>query len=231
MSRYVLASRLAAPIEAMRRRRADLPGQWTIVTAKQDLTLDMLEALKPRYVFFPHWSWIVPPPILAAFECVCFHMTDVPFGRGGSPLQNLIAAGHKETMLTALRMEKELDAGPVYAKRPLSLSGSAQDILARAAGTAQELMAWIVENEPAPRPQTGAPTTFARRTPAESALPAAGSLERLYDHVRMLDADGYPQAFIETGDWRIEFSDARLDGGALEMRARLTVRNSGGPRT
>ncbi len=24
------------------------------------------------------------------FECVCFHMTDVPYGRGGSPLQNLI---------------------------------------------------------------------------------------------------------------------------------------------
>ena len=73
-----------------------------------------------RYVFFLHWNWLVPECIWKNHECVCFHMTDVPYGRGGSPLQNLIVRGHTETKLTALRMVAEMDAGPVYAKRPLS---------------------------------------------------------------------------------------------------------------
>jgi hypothetical protein len=55
-------------------------------------------------------------------------MTDVPFGRGGSPLQNLIVRGRRETKLTALRMSREFDAGPVYMKEPLSLEGGAEEI-------------------------------------------------------------------------------------------------------
>ena len=49
----------------------------------------------PRYIFFLHWNWIVPETIFTKFECVCFHMTDLPYGRGGSPLQNLILEGKK----------------------------------------------------------------------------------------------------------------------------------------
>ena len=44
-------------------------------------------------------------------------MTDLPYGRGGSPLQNLIINGHKETMMSALRCVQELDAGPIYLKK------------------------------------------------------------------------------------------------------------------
>ena len=59
-------------------------------------------------------------------------MTDVPYGRGGSPLQNLILAGHTETKLTALRMVNEMDGGPVYVKMPLKLEGAAQEIYIKA---------------------------------------------------------------------------------------------------
>ena len=34
--------------------------------------------------------------------------------------------------------------------------------------------------------------------------------EKLYDRIRMLDCDGYPPAFIETKDFRFEFSRASL---------------------
>ena len=59
-------------------------------------------------------------------------MTDLPYGRGGSPLQNLIVRGKKDTMLSAIQVEKELDAGAIYMKMPLSLEGSAAQILRRA---------------------------------------------------------------------------------------------------
>lgn len=70
-------------------------------------------------------------------------MTDVPYGRGGSPLQNLILAGHADTQLTALKMVEEMDAGPVYAKRPLSLEGKAQDIYEKAGELSFSLNVWI----------------------------------------------------------------------------------------
>ncbi len=79
-----------------------------------------------RYIFFLHWSEKVPNQLLYEHECVCFHMTDVPYGRGGSPLQNLIERGHRETTLSALRMTEQFDAGPVYLKKALSLKGGPQ---------------------------------------------------------------------------------------------------------
>ncbi len=38
----------------------------------------------------------------------------------------------------------------------------------------------------------------------------------MYDHIRMLDAEGYPRAFIEFGKFIIEFSDPIYEGEALE---------------
>ncbi|HYF45090.1 MAG TPA: hypothetical protein VD926_02695, partial [Acidimicrobiales bacterium] len=49
-------------------------------------------------------------------------------------------------------------------------------------------------------------------TPNQSALPAdCATLEGLFDHLRMLDADGYPRAFVRHGDVRLELSHARLE--------------------
>ena len=68
----------------------DCPG-WNVslITDKYKLAAQ-LEASNPDFVFFPHWSWKIPPSIYENYNCVVFHMTDLPFGRGGSPLQNLI---------------------------------------------------------------------------------------------------------------------------------------------
>ena len=67
-------------------------------------------------------------------------MTDLPYSRGGSPLQNLILRGHQETQIIALRCVAELDAGPIYMKRPLSLEESAYEIFVRAADVVQEMI-------------------------------------------------------------------------------------------
>lgn len=148
-------------------------------------------------------------------------MTDVPYGRGGSPLQNLIVRGHKDTRLTALRMVREMDAGPVYVKRDLSLKGSAADIYERAGELSFEIIQWIIGNQPEPEPQSGEPVVFKRRKPEQSILPRSGSLEGLYDHVRMLDAPTYPLAFIDYGEFVIEFSDARVEGRELNASVKI----------
>jgi methionyl-tRNA formyltransferase len=198
-----------------------LVGRWFYVENREELNCLAAEVV-PRYIFFLHWSWAVPQAIWQKHECVCFHMTDVPYGRGGSPLQNLIVAGKKETMLTALRMVEELDAGPVYAKRPMSLEGRAEEIYDRAGALSWEMIQWIVEEQPIPVPQEGEVTRFQRRKPEQSVLPRHGSVESLYDHIRMLDAPTYPLAFVDHGQFRLEFSHAEIHGD--EIHARVVLR-------
>jgi methionyl-tRNA formyltransferase len=151
-------------------------------------------------------------------------MTDLPFGRGGSPLQNLIVRGHSETVLTALRMTEELDAGPVYLKTRLNLDGSASEIYGRAADLVFDLIGKIVADQPTPKPQQGEVVSFERRKPEDSRLPQRGSLEQLFDHIRMLDAETYPTAFIDSGDYRLEFENAKLDDGVLRAQVAVRIR-------
>lgn len=220
MKDYILCSNRSWVLEAFSNARSGLTGNWSVCVSPDDL-MAMARRTKPRYIFFPHWSSIVPSTILDAYECVCFHMTDVPYGRGGSPLQNLIARGHKTTMLTALRMTETLDAGPVYFKRPLAFDGSAQEIFRRASDMSIQMMTEIVDREPEPVPQEGEATVFARRKPHQSELPPDLTAETLYDHIRMLDAPDYPHAFLRHGSWLARFTEARLDGHNVEARVRF----------
>jgi methionyl-tRNA formyltransferase len=199
-----------------------LPGKWTYIGAREELTVEAVRALKPRYIFFLHWSWRVPEELVRDFECVCFHMTDVPYGRGGSPLQNLIVRGHRATKLTALRMTESFDAGPVYLKAPLSLEGNAEEILIRASALSAEMVKTIVRRHPKPGAQRGAATIFKRRGPEESTIPQQPTLRALHDFIRMLDAEGYPRAFLDHAGFRYEFRRAALYDGRVVADVTIT---------
>lgn len=222
---YVVATIKPWNEDAFGRRARRLPGRWHLIESRERLTIGALRRLKPRYVFFPHWSWKVPQALLAEFECVCFHMTDLPYGRGGSPLQNLIVRGHRTTKISALRMTEKVDGGPVYLKRPLSLAGRAEAIFERAADVIFDMIGEIIIREPVPARQTGRVVSFVRRRPEQSRLPTTGGAAAIYDHIRMLDAPTYPPAFVEWGDFRLEFSHAKLsaEGG---VSAKIRVREN-----
>lgn len=204
----------------------DLLGDYEVVRIRNRdaLTREHLEALSPQYIFFPHWSWRIPDEIHHRFECVVFHMTDLPYGRGGTPLQNLIVRDHKETVLSALHCVTELDAGPIYLKRPLSLAGTAEDILLRATDLMQDMIVEIVRRHPVPKPQEGEPTVFERRRREDGNLEPLDRLEQIYDYIRMLDAEGYPPAFLETDHFRFEFGEANLVAGAVQAKVRIIKR-------
>lgn len=182
----------------------------------------ILPYIKPHYIFFPFWSWIIPPEIYEKYECIAFHMTDLPFGRGGSPLQNLIADGYTETMITAFRVTGKIDAGAIYMKRPLSLLGSAEEIYLRASDIIVEMIKDIIKNEPTPREQQGEATYYKRRTPEQSLIPHTGDLNEMYDYIRMLDVDGYPHAFFHRDKMRYEFTRASLRDGYIQADVRIT---------
>lgn len=195
--------------------------KFVLISDPTALTAERLDALAPQYVFLPHWSHRIPPEVYERHECIIFHMTDLPFGRGGSPLQNLIVRGFRDTRISAIRCVRELDAGPVYLKRDLSLAGSAEEIFIRAAAIMEDMIVHILSTRPRPRPQRGKPTTFKRRTPEHGNLTAARSLGEAYDLIRMLDAEGYPAAFLNAGPFRIEFTRASRKVGGIVADAKI----------
>lgn len=181
------------------------------IKTKEELNDFVLQKIQPHYIFFPHWSFIIPSDIYKKYNCVVFHMTDLPYGRGGSPLQNLIVRQHSSTKLSALKVAEGLDTGDIYLKKDLDLSGTAADIFERAGELMKEMIVEIVEKNIQPTPQEGEAVVFKRRKPEDGNIENLQSAQEIYDFIRMLDADHYPKAFLETKYFRFEFTKASLE--------------------
>jgi methionyl-tRNA formyltransferase len=199
--------------------------RFELISNPAEITIGRLTELNPRYVFFPHWSHRIPADVFQNFECVVFHMTDLPFGRGGSPLQNLIGRGIYETKISALKCVEEVDAGAIYLKHPLSLHGSAEEIYLRASEIIEEMIVKIIKTNPQPIAQVGESTFFKRRKPEQGNLLDAESLEQAFDLIRMLDADGYPSAFINVGKLRVEFTRASRKTDSIVADVKITLQD------
>jgi len=197
-------------------------GMWYYISKKNNLDVEKIRSINPKYIIFLHWSWQVPSEIYTNYDCICFHMTDVPYGRGGSPLQNLIIRGHKSTMLTALKMVEKFDAGPVYLKEKLELKGTAEEIFVRGAYIAADMIKHIIDKNPLPVPQDGEIVVFKRRKPSQSRIKAINGLEDLYNFIRMLDAPRYPKAFLIQDGYKFELSKADLKKNKLVAEVEIT---------
>lgn len=206
MKSYVLLSEKKWHDSLFKKLSESENGKWHRIKEKKDFNLNNLSVLQPDIIFIPHWSYIIPESIFEKYECIVFHMTDLPYGRGGSPLQNLILAGNKKTKISALRVSKGIDEGPVYCKEDLDLSGTANDIFLRMIPIIESMINKITSMEIHPQDQIGEVVTFKRRTPADSRIDDINSLEKLYDVIRMLDCEGYPAAFMENEHFRFEFT-------------------------
>jgi methionyl-tRNA formyltransferase len=184
----------------------------------EELSKNLIEGTR---IFFPHWSWIIPSEIYSLHECVMFHMTDLPFGRGGSPLQNLLISGLEETVISAFRCVKDLDGGPVYSKVPLSLNGAANEIFKRVDSIISRQILDLINNPVEPIPQTGEPTYFTRRTAAQSTFSEDLAIKDIHRMIRALDAPGYRKANIKYVKLTYYFTNAHLDDGQLCASVRI----------
>ena len=222
MSNYIILSQKSWNKSLLEDLSLKTDDNWVLISSKDDFNNDNLEKINPDKIFIPHWSYIIPELIFNSYECIVFHMTDLPYGRGGSPLQNLILLGHKNTKISALQVESGIDTGDIYLKKDLSLNGTAQDIYERANEVISDMIVEIVKTKPVPIKQEGKPTLFKRRKPLMSNMNDVESLDEVYDFIRMLDADGYPPAFLETSNCKFEFSKvSKQNDNTLEAYVRI----------
>ena len=182
-----------------------------ILDDKDKFKKEIIDSINPKWIFFPHWSWLIPPGIYDKYNCVLFHITDLPFGRGGSPLQNLILRKIYNTKISAIKVTKEVDAGPIYIKEDFYIGlGSANEIFSAASDLIfLKMIPFIINKNPKPIEQIGEIISFKRRKPEESNIKLTNlkSLNDFYDFIRMLGGEGYPKAFMKFGKFKIEFSE------------------------
>lgn len=196
--------------------------KFYLISNKNELTTKYIANINPKYIFFPHWSWIIPQSIYKNYECIVFHMTDLPYGRGGSPFQNLIINEVYETKISALKVDNGLDTGDIYIKENVNISiGSAQENFINLSNIIfKRMIPKFLKQELVATPQNGEVTIFKRRKIEDSNINnlKIKSIKKLYDFIRMLDADGYPKAYLKFDNIKIEFSEVQNKNNKLVGR-------------
>jgi methionyl-tRNA formyltransferase len=160
------------------------------------------------FMLFIGWSWIIKEDVLNKCLCLGIHPSDLPFYRGGSPIQHQIIDGIIDTKITLMSLSSEkIDAGDIYAKENVSLSGNNMNEVFEHIIESSKLMLYnFITNYDKIKPQKQSlknGSYYKRRTPHESSLSfeimSGMTLEQIYNFMRAL-TDPYPNAYIEDNE-------------------------------
>ena len=204
--KYAIACKNEPFYQLLNEYAPDVAKKALLLKNKEDLNQKTLRDNGINIIFFPHWSWFVDEDITKEYTCICFHSSPVPYGRGGSPVQNMVLRGHQATEIVALKMNTSVDSGPVYIRKNISLLGGGEEVYRRIYITVIELIKELINKLPKPVAQEGTVTSFKRRKKEESQLSFLELPELIFDKIRILDIDGYPPAYIDIGNYRLTFS-------------------------
>ena len=94
----------------------------------------------------------------------------------------------------------------------------------RAAELTKEMIIQIVKEKSQLHKQQGEPVVFQRRKPSEGDIGKLESLSKVFDYIRMLDADTYPPAFLDKNNLHIEFTRASLKDGHILADAKIFIK-------
>ena len=91
-------------------------------------------------------------------------------------------------------MSGDVDAGPIYCSKPVTLQGSLTDIWLAIADQTKILIRDCIINDLKPAPQESSDiNSNKRRKTASIPVNSLSEIIEFYDHIRMLDAEGYPR--------------------------------------
>ena len=178
-------------------------------------SVGIVEDVKPDWVFFFHWSDIVPQEIYKKYKCAVIHTGNLPKGRGGSPIQNQILNGINNTKVNIIKMDDPVDSGAIYCSHPITLQGNIKDIWLSIADIAFDLILKCIIEDPIPKYQIGTPQTYKRIKDNQLKFDSTKDLSNIYDQIRMVDDDSYPNPYIEIKGYKIEFSRAKMNNNNI----------------
>jgi methionyl-tRNA formyltransferase len=193
--------------------------RFNLVETQEELE-NKIEGENPDLVLTFGWSNIIPQELVNRYPFVCLHPSPLPKYRGGSPIQNQIIRGVKDSAVTLFYMDEKIDHGPIINQKDISLRGHLDDIFKNIISAGVELTNEILDGKLSATPQNHTLATyFKRRKPEESEI-SYGFLrdnpgEVIFDFMRALE-DPYPNPFFIASDGskllikRTELKEAKL---------------------
>lgn len=157
--------------------------------------------------FYLSYGRIVKRNLLVRFtHNLVVHESNLPQGRGWSPVTWQILEGADEIPVTLLEAAADVDSGAIYAREKIRLNGGELIHELRAAQSAATLKLCrdFVENYPQSaskyRLQHGEPSYYPRRLPKDSEIDPRKSINELFNLFRVVDNDRYPAWFERSGE-------------------------------
>jgi len=222
---YIVCAYRPWNIKLFKEKISKLSYKFILISNKNELALDFIRSINPDVIFFLDWSWIVPTEIIKSYKCVGFHAAPLPEFRGGSPIQNQIIRGIKNTKLSAFLMDEGIDTGDILIQEDLSLEGHLDNIFSKISELIYRMIQKIIQGEYTIKKQEGKGSYFKRRKPEESELKVDSfnkPMEFIYDFTRMLE-DPYPNAFVRLGNKKIIFKRTEFDSVKNKIYAKVEI--------
>lgn len=165
---------------------------------------DALKSASGEYLFLVSCSEIVRDDIKKNFKhCVVIHESDLPKGRGWSPLAWQILEGKNRITVSAILCAKNVDCGDIVSQSFIELDGSelCDEIHEKSFRVKSGLIRAIVrESMDKMRfaKQEGYPSYYPRRTPADSELDPGKTIAEQFDLLRICEPR-FPAFFRHRG--------------------------------
>ena len=182
-----------------------LINKWTNEGNACFWTYDSNCLVKGDICFYLSYGKIVEKKILKKFKNnLVVHSSDLPNGKGWSPLTWQILEGKNTIPVSLIEAEEKVDSGVIYKQRKYRLSG--YELLPQLrriqSKITNELCIWFVKNYPhcllKARKQLGKSTIYYRRYPHDSKLDLNLSIKDQFNLLRIVDNKNYP-AYFELG--------------------------------
>jgi methionyl-tRNA formyltransferase len=187
-----------------------------------------IAAVGPDAVVLCAFGALVKEPLLSEYEILNIHPSLLPRWRGAAPVERAIMAGDQQTGVSIMRLVEALDAGPVYAQatEPITPDDTYGSLAPRLRERSVELLGRVLDERPAPVPQTEDGVTYAEKiTAADRTLDLARPAIENVRVVRALHPHIGARIQLPDGSF-LGVLEARVgDAGELEL---VTVQPAGG---
>jgi methionyl-tRNA formyltransferase len=133
---------------------------------------------------------------------IVIHGSDLPKGRGWSPLTWQVEAGKNKIPITLFEAFEKCDAGEYYIKDFIQLDGTEliDELREKLANKVVGLVEKYLSSYPKKAiPQKGKPTYYKRRKPEHSKLNVNKSIKGQFNKMRVADNERYPLHFCIRG--------------------------------
>jgi len=198
-----------------------------IIRSKKDFSIKKIISFIPDIILFYGWSWKINIDLIENYTCIMLHPSPLPKYRGGTPIQNQIINGEKNSAVSLFIMDKGMDTGPILAQRNISFKGSLDEIFKRMTRIGLKLTKKILSEPLKPIKQNNKiATVYKRRLPKDSEfinneLNNNIPMDYIYNKIRMLDGEDYPNSFISCGEYKFEFSNANRTKNSIKAKVKI----------